>query len=102
MTQQMPDRHAIEARVVVRALEESAFRQRLLSAPRAAVREETGVELPPWLSITILEETHNRYYLVLPYDSDGDGTGAELSDAELESLAGGKLPGDRPQDPPEP
>ena len=98
MTQQVPDRHAIEARVVVRALQESAFRLRLLSAPRSAIRQETGVELPSWLSITILEETPNQYYLVLPYD-DGDGTGAELSDAELESVAGGKAPGDQPPEP---
>lgn len=73
-------------KLVNRAEEDSLFRSKLLSDPKAAIEEETGYKLPSNLKINVLEEKHNEYFLVLPYS---EPSGGELSDAELENVAGG-------------
>lgn len=69
-------RSELQRRIVERALEDPAFRARLLNAPRDALAEELGVELPPDLEIVVVEERPDRVGIVLPVDLGGLGPDA--------------------------
>ena len=81
-------RAEMERRLVERSLRDDAFRQQLLAAPKAAVEEELGTRLPEEVRVVAVEETADTIYLVLP-SSSPFGEGGELSDRELEAVAGG-------------
>ena len=81
-------RAEMERRLVQRSLEDDAFRQRLLEDPKAAVEQELGTRLPEDVRVVAVEETADTIYLVLPSFSPL-GEGGELSDRELEAVAGG-------------
>jgi hypothetical protein len=85
----------MERRLVERSLQDDAFRRRLLSDPRAAVEEELGTRLPEGVRVVAVEETAQSIYLVLPSTSPL-GESSELSDRELEAVAGGGLGLTRP------
>jgi Nitrile hydratase, alpha chain len=81
-------RAEVERRLVERSLEDDAFRLRLLEDPKAAVEEELGIQLPAEVQVRVVEETADTIYLVLPSASPLR-EGGELSDRELEAVAGG-------------
>ena len=81
-------RVGMERRLVGRSLEDDAFRQRLLEDPKAVAEQELGVRLPEEVQVEAVEETADTIYLVLPSTSPA-GEGEELSDRELEAVAGG-------------
>jgi hypothetical protein len=83
------DRAAMEQRIVQRSLEDDAFRQQLLADPRAAVEQELGAQLPSGVRVQVVEETADTIYLVIPPSSEAGEDEGELSDSELESVAGG-------------
>jgi hypothetical protein len=79
----------LQAQVIARAVQDPAFRARLLAEPRAAFAE-LGLSIPPEVKIDAVEETAGQYYLVLPaLERAGRRAGASLSDAQLEAIAGG-------------
>jgi hypothetical protein len=84
----MKQRKNIEQQIIVKAMKDPGFRQRLLENPRAVIREETGVELPAHINLSVLEEDPQTVYLVIP-------TGAarpdetDLTENELKMVAGG-------------
>ena len=80
-------RAEMERRLVERSLQDESFRQRLLEDPKAAVEEELGTQLPEDVRVQAVEETADTIYLVLPSASPL-GEGGELSDLELEAVAG--------------
>jgi hypothetical protein len=82
-------RAEIEGRIIQRSLEDGDFRRRLLEDPRAAVEEELGTRLPEGVRVRAVEETAETIYLVLPSASPIRGEGGELSDQDLETVAGG-------------
>src|SRR5688500_15604043 len=82
-------RAEIERRLIERTLEDESLRQRLLADPKAAVEEELGTRLPDGVQVIAVEETADTFYLVLPSASPLGGEGGELSDRELEAVAGG-------------
>jgi len=82
-------REQMERRLVQRSLREDAFRQRLLEDPKAAVEKELGVRLPEEVRVVALEESADTIYVVLPSASPAGDEGGELSDRELEAVAGG-------------
>jgi Nitrile hydratase, alpha chain len=77
----------LEAQVLAQAVQDSAFRARLLADPKA-VFTEMGLSIPPEVKIQAVQETAEQYYLVLPAAA-GRRAGPSLSDAELEHVAGG-------------
>ncbi len=82
----------LEAQLVSQAMQDSAFRDRLLTDPKAVLAEH-GLTIPDGVKIEVVQETPSQYYLVLPAQpSDGEGT--PLSDLQLEAVSGGLSWGD--------
>ena len=83
-------RAEMERRLIEKSVEDEAFRRRLIEDPKAAVEQELGTRLPEGVRVQAVEETQDTIYLVLPSSTPIAGAeGAELSDRELESVAGG-------------
>jgi hypothetical protein len=59
-------RQEMEQRLIQRSLENDAFRQRLLSEPKATVEQELRTRLPEEVRVEAVEETQDTIYLVLP------------------------------------
>lgn len=74
--------------VVRRSMEDDSFRRALVADPRAAIEQAFGTELPEGGEIRVVEETADVVYLVLPPRS-AVGPSGELSDSDLEAVAGG-------------
>jgi hypothetical protein len=81
-------RAEMERRLIEKSLKDESFRQRLLSDPKAAVEEELGTRLPEEVRVVAVEETTDTIYLVLPSVSPAGG-GGEISERELDRVAGG-------------
>jgi Nitrile hydratase, alpha chain len=78
-----------ERTLVQRSLEDEEFRQRLLDDPKGTLEQELGSALPQGLEVRVVEESADTIYLVLPSASPVGDQGGELSEEELESVAGG-------------
>ena len=86
-------RAEMERTLVQRSMEDEDFRQRLLDDPKAAVEQELATQLPEDVEVRVVEESQQTIYLVLPSASPlGQG---EISDQDLEQVAGGDLSTDR-------
>ena len=81
-------RAEVERTLVQRSIEDEDFRQRLLDDPKGAVEQELGSRLPEGVEVRAVEESAQTIYLVLPSASPL-GQGGELSDQELDEVAGG-------------
>jgi hypothetical protein len=89
-TEPIKSRQDAEALLIRKALEDESFRRELLADPRRALIRALDIKLPPDVKITVLEETGSQLYLVLPPPPVPAGLGtAELTDKELEAVAGG-------------
>jgi hypothetical protein len=82
-------RKDIRDALVRAALKDEAFRESLLANPKFAVERALGTTLPDRLKVVLLQETDDLMYIVLPKDFPDQN--ANLSDAELETIAGGFL-----------
>jgi hypothetical protein len=81
-------------KIVEQAQKNPKYYDMLMSDPRLLMEKQLGMSIPPNVNIKVVEETPDTYYIVLPYFAR---EGAELSDADLEKVAGGKglpSPGD--------
>lgn len=76
---------SVFAAIIKRSQTDPAFRQLCLSDPAAAVREVSGIDLPAGFRLQMVDNNRANLTLVLP-DASADG---ELSEASLESIAGG-------------
>ena len=85
-------RAELERRLIEKSLEDESFRQRLIENPKGAVEEEVGRQLPEEVRVVTVEETAETIYLVLPSTSMVGREDVELSDQELQSVAGGGFP----------
>lgn len=52
--------------VITKAVEDSSFRESLISNPNAVIEEELGVKLPEEVEIRVLEHQDNVRYFVIP------------------------------------
>ena len=81
-------RAQMERRLIEKSLEDESFRRRLVGDPKGTLEEELGTRLPEEVRVRVVEESADTIYLVLPSASPIGG-GVELSDSELEGVAGG-------------
>jgi hypothetical protein len=75
--------------IVQRSIEDEEFRQRLLDDPKGILEQELGSALPQGFEVRVVEESADTIYLVLPSASALGDQGGELSEEELEAVAGG-------------
>jgi hypothetical protein len=80
-------RKALEAQLIDRAMKDDAFREDLKRDPKGVFARELGISVPEHINVEVVEESPSKVYLVLPQTPVS--TGVELSDAELEAVAGG-------------
>ena len=78
-------RTSLHERLIAKAQEDPAFKQKLMDDPKAAIQEGFGVGVPADVEVEVLEEKPTKLYLVLPAKVDN----VELSDEMLEQVAGG-------------
>jgi hypothetical protein len=78
----------MERRLVEKSLEDEAFRRRLIEDPKGAVEQELGTRLPEDVRVETVEESADTIYLVLPGTPMAGTEGGELSDQQLEAVAG--------------
>ncbi|MCF4965707.1 NHLP leader peptide family RiPP precursor [Nostoc sp. CMAA1605] len=71
-------------KLIAKAMEDSVYKQRLLTNAKAVVEEELGTSLPSDLNIQVVQQSPKQLYLLLPPEED-----EELSEQELEAVAGG-------------
>jgi len=75
--------------ILTRAATDAAYRERLLHDPRGAIEEETGVAPPSTFTVQFIEKPEGiDEVVVLP---DYVDESAELTEAELEAVAGGAI-----------
>jgi len=82
-------RDELTARLITKAMKDEVFRTALLTDPKAAIAQELGITIPPGIGICVHEETVDTLHLVLPpkvLPADG-----QLSDADLDRVAGGSV-----------
>ena len=74
--------------IVRNANENPAYRAALLKDPKMVLSKQMNTELPATLKVKVLEETADTIYVIAPYIAPKEGE--ELSDTDLERVAGGK------------
>jgi hypothetical protein len=70
--------------IIAKCWSDEAFKEKLVADPHATLAAE-GVEIPEGVNIDILNNTADTFHLVIPAMPDD----AELSDEELDEMAGG-------------
>ena len=80
-------RQSAERQIIEKAMKDDAFRQKLISDPKAAISQELGVELPSSLKFHILQETSDTAYMVLPYKMTTEDISKLKSVASAEQIA---------------
>ncbi len=90
--QNFPTRNELEAKIIAKAWQDEEFKQELLSQPRATIIREWELNnVPDDVDIKVIEENPNTLYIVLPM-KPVITNGEELSEEQLEAVAGGILP----------
>jgi len=64
------------------------YRKALLAKPREVVGAQLGTSISPSVEVKVIEEKPNEFYVIIPHVAK---EGQELSDADLEQVAGGFL-----------
>jgi Nitrile hydratase, alpha chain len=83
-------RKDIEAHIIAQAWKNEAYKQELLSNPKAIFEREFGVRLPAEAKVQVLEENSNNLHFVIPIRPNMSEEA--LSDEQLEAVAGGSTP----------
>ncbi len=87
MSEPRKTRQDIEAHMIAQAWKDDAYKQELLSNSKAVIEREFGVQLPVKVNVHVMEEDSTNLYFVLP--ARPNLSNAELSEDQLEAIAGG-------------
>lgn len=90
MKNQTQQRKQLEQRLIEKAMKDETFRKQLLENPKEVIETEIGVKFPAGMHISVLEETAEQVFLVLP-QMRLEPFREELTEAELESVVGGTV-----------
>ena len=82
MSKELPTADELREHLVVKATTDEAFRAQLIADPKAAIKEELGLALPPEFTVKVHEEQVDTSHVVLP-------PAAVLGEEDLERAAGG-------------
>lgn len=74
--------------LLLKAQQDPTFKARLMKDPETTIRAESGIVLPPSLKVNVHENTETAVHIVLPVTEAPEG---EMSDLELEAVAGGSF-----------
>lgn len=85
--EQMQEAARQNAQFMAKVWSDPQFKQRLVQDPAGVMREQ-GIEVPQGIDVRVVENTENVFYLVLP-----PRPSEEISDEQLESVAGGNTLG---------
>ena len=89
-TKALAKRAEFERNLAIRAHEDEEFKQRLLNDPKSIYEEELGTQIPESFEVRVIEEEPNSLFMVLPRKNEAPTAEGELSEAALETVAGGK------------
>jgi hypothetical protein len=96
--QRKTDLRDAQQNLIRKSMEDEQFRQELLADPKTALERELGSPLPVNVEVVVLENEADKVHLVLPPRTLA---GRELSEEELDVLAGGGgVPGGPPLEAP--
>jgi hypothetical protein len=84
-------RRQFEAALIEKCWRDSEFKKAVVSDPKGMLERHTGQKLPPQFKIFIHEEDANTLHLSVP---PAPSNLLELSDADLEKVAGGQMVAD--------
>ena len=70
------------------ANEDPEYKKMLKNDPKDVISRQLNTEVPDGIKIKVVEDTPETMHLVIPYAAP---EGAELSDSDLEAVAGGFL-----------
>ncbi|MEH1770604.1 NHLP leader peptide family RiPP precursor [Nostoc sp.] len=82
-------RQDIQARIIAKAWKDEAYKQELLTNPKAVIEREFGVEFPADVKVQVLEENPTSLYFVLRMSPLA--IAQDLSEEQLEAIAGGYI-----------
>lgn len=93
-TSNLPTWQEFQQGIIMKTLKDDNFRKELLADPKAVLEQEMakikpGAKLPKNFAVQVLEQPANTLYLVLPAPN-----ASELSDEELDTVAGGVVWGE--------
>ncbi len=75
---------------------EPGWRAQLAQDPRQALADALGIHIHPEQTFTLVEDGSKVRHVVVPFRSDAVGLDEELSELELELVAGGSCVGPQP------
>ncbi len=80
-------------KIIAKAWKDPTFKKKLLTNSREALNE-MGMNIPANVNVKVIEDTNSTYTFVLPVSP---ANAKNLSEAELETVAGGNCPPIAPQ-----
>jgi len=82
-------REQLEGKLIARVWEDDEFRTKLTTNPNSAVEDLLGEALPEGMKVVIAEESDKQMTIVIPPRPELESGEKELSEDQLEAVAGG-------------